>query len=139
MLEILLFLITTGSGPSINVENGVRLSPMFINYLSNETTLNTLDDFDAKQKEPEDAWFGIDKFWHWTYGFTLTGSSYHLIHNRFGNSDPLALVISISFTLSCSLLKEFYDLNCYNLFSYKDLIYDILGIITGYFVFIYEW
>jgi uncharacterized protein YfiM (DUF2279 family) len=98
-----------------------------------------LDDFDNEPKSDEDAWIGMDKFWHWALAFTLTGSTYHLMHNQLNTDDPCAAIISVSSTLGFSILKEFYDLATYGLFSFKDLAYDILGISTGYIVFILDW
>ena len=98
-----------------------------------------LDDFDKNPRKPEDNWIGMDKFWHWALAFTLTGSSFHFIHNQLNSPDPEAMVISISSVMIFSVLKEFYDLKSYNLFSFKDLCYDVLGIATGYVVFIWDW
>jgi uncharacterized protein YfiM (DUF2279 family) len=101
--------------------------------------INPMDDFDANPQSPQDNWFGMDKFWHWLLSFSLVGSSYQLIHNRLDISDPEALIISVSSTFGLGVLKELYDLWQYHLFSYKDLVYDILGIITGYMIFVMDW
>lgn len=91
----------------------------------------------SEVKKEEDRWFGKDKFWHWAMSFTLVGSSYHLIHCRLGEEKTKATTISISFTLGCGLAKEFYDSRSpRGMFSIKDFVYDLLGIATGYFVFI---
>jgi uncharacterized protein YfiM (DUF2279 family) len=113
-------------------------------YSSQETTythnmLELLDDFDKDPDTPEDKWFAMDKFWHWAMAFALTGSSYQLVHNQIDMPDPEATAISLSSTLFFSILKEFYDLYTYNLFSLKDLCYDVLGMATGYMVFIWDW
>jgi uncharacterized protein YfiM (DUF2279 family) len=101
--------------------------------------INPMDDFDANPQSPQDNWIGMDKFWHWLLSFSLVGSSYHLIHNQLDISDPEALIISVSSTFGLGVLKELYDLWQYHLFSYKDLIYDILGIVTGYVIFVMDW
>lgn len=117
----------------------VEISAFPAQNIYGNTVLELLDDFDRDPKHPEDKWFGMDKFWHWAMAFTLTGSSYHLIHNQINIPDPGAMTISLSGTLFFSIMKEFYDLFSYNLFSYKDLCYDILGMATGYVVFIWDW
>jgi uncharacterized protein YfiM (DUF2279 family) len=98
-----------------------------------------LDDFDTDPDNPKDDWFGMDKFWHWALAFTLTGSSYHFVHNQLHSPDPDATIITVSSVLVFSVVKEFYDLKRYGLFSFKDLVYDSLGIATGYGVFIVDW
>lgn len=117
----------------------VEMNTYTTQLIQHTTVLEMLDDFDKDPNNPEDNWFGMDKFWHWAMAFTLTGSSYHLVHNQINIPDPAALAISLSGTLLFSILKEFYDLFSYNLFSYKDLCYDILGMATGYVVFIWDW
>lgn len=84
-----------------------------------------------------DEWFAMDKFWHWSMSFALVGASYHLANVRLGQEKDIALLEALSFTLVCGLAKEFYDLYNEKLFSFKDLLYDVLGIAAGYFVFIY--
>ncbi|MBN2531990.1 MAG: hypothetical protein JXB88_03810 [Spirochaetales bacterium] len=124
------------TGQSIHKTTVLELSST---QLKHNYYIRFLDDFDKDPKNPEDEWIGMDKFWHWAMAFTLTGSSYHLVHNQINIDDPLALTISLSGTLFFSILKEFCDLYSYNLFSYKDLCYDILGMATGYAVFIWDW
>jgi uncharacterized protein YfiM (DUF2279 family) len=117
----------------------VKINTFTGQSLYGTTVLELLDDFDKDPKNDEDKWIGMDKFWHWAMAFALTGSSYHLIHNQINISDPAAMTISLSGTLFFSILKEVYDLFSYGLFSYKDLCYDIMGMATGYIVFIWDW
>ncbi|MBN1698039.1 MAG: hypothetical protein JW881_11035 [Spirochaetales bacterium] len=101
--------------------------------------IERLDDFDAYPASPKDEWFGMDKFWHWLFSFSLTGSAYQFFHHQLHIADPEAAAVSLSSAFTLGILKECYDLWTYDLFSYKDLIYDILGIATGYVVFILDW
>jgi len=117
----------------------VNMDMIILQTINKNINWELLDDFDTNPGKPEDKWIGMDKFWHWAMAFALTGSSYHFIRNRIDTPDPDAFILSVSGTLLFSVAKEFYDLARYNLFSYKDLCYDILGIATGYFVFIRDW
>jgi uncharacterized protein YfiM (DUF2279 family) len=137
-VEMIFLFFLHGYEPTLNVPINITAFSKQYMYHYN-TVLEQLDDFDANPEKPEDKWFGMDKFWHWAMAFTLTGSSYHLVHNRINVSDPGAMAISLSGTLFFSILKEFYDLFSYNLFSFKDLCYDVLGMATGYMVFIWDW
>ena len=101
--------------------------------------LTDVDSSDQQDIIDEDKWFAMDKFWHWAMSFSLTGSTYHLAYIRLEQEQTMALVEAISSTLFFGILKEFYDLYTYGLFSYKDIIYDLLGIICGYFVFIHTY
>ena len=112
------------------IENQHSFSP--ISYAGNMgQVIELLDDFDNEPKKDNDNWIGMDKFWHWAVAFTLTGSTYHLVHNQLHTDDPCASVAAVSSTVGFSVLKEFYDLATYGLFSFKDLAYDMLGISPG--------
>jgi uncharacterized protein YfiM (DUF2279 family) len=85
-----------------------------------------------------DPWFGEDKFWHWAFSLTLVGSTYHLTHCRLEASQSMATGIALSFSLGSGLFKEFWDLKKpEGRFSYRDLIYDGLGVMMGYLLFIH--
>ena len=88
-------------------------------------------------EKPADPWLGMDKLWHWTLSFSLTGSAYHFTADRLQHSPDTAAAESLAFVLLCGILKELYDLYSYGLFSYKDIVFDLAGITCGYFVFIY--
>ena len=132
---ILLLLYPANSGEILNPQS----IPAVIAANNRIQTPQLLDDFDNEPTKDEDNWIGMDKFWHWALAFTLTGSTYHLVHNQLNIKDPSSAIIAISSTFGFSVLKEFYDLATYGLFSFKDLCYDILGITTGYFVFVMSW
>jgi uncharacterized protein YfiM (DUF2279 family) len=104
-------------------------------------SLDLFDDFDEKPADvvDPDEWFGMDKFWHFSVSCVLTGASYHLVHDRFGGTDPAAAVIALSGSFALGVIKEFYDLWRYGLFSFKDLTFDTAGIVAGYFIFIHEY
>ncbi len=84
-----------------------------------------------------DNWFGRDKFHHFSYSFGLTGLSYHLYHCQLNNPNPEAKYFSISLTTLTGIGKEFYDkIHKKTDFSYKDLIWDAIGITAATFVFL---
>ena len=101
--------------------------------------LDLLDDFDTNPFQPEDEWIGMDKFWHWSFGFLMTGASYHFLIHRLGCSYLNGVIITITSVSIFSIIKEIYDYFRYSLFSYKDLVYDFLGLAAGYLVFIMPW
>ncbi|MEO0094210.1 MAG: hypothetical protein ABIK67_08170 [candidate division WOR-3 bacterium] len=85
-----------------------------------------------------DHWFAIDKVYHLVVSFSLVGSGYHLLANRIGVKEPYSTVGSVGGTLALGITKEFYDAaRPEDRFSYRDLLYDLLGIAIGYFVFIH--
>ena len=133
---LILLLLSPGEPGLIDT---IESNPLTLLSISKDNSPELLDDFDTDPQNPEDDWIAMDKFWHWALSFSLTGSTYHFIHNQLNSADPEAMIISLSSVLVFSVLKEFYDLARYNLFSFKDLCYDVLGMATGYLVFIWDW
>ncbi|MEO0087674.1 MAG: hypothetical protein ABIK77_05360 [candidate division WOR-3 bacterium] len=86
----------------------------------------------------KDRWFSEDKFFHFSVSSLLVGSSYHLLRCRLEKDKKFALPFSLTTTFLIGVGKEIYDKKIKReFFSYKDLIYDLLGIFCGYFLFIY--
>ncbi|MEA2077145.1 MAG: hypothetical protein U9O95_03915 [Candidatus Marinimicrobia bacterium] len=84
-------------------------------------------------KQPADKWFSKDKWMHLTSAYFLTLQSSYVLENMFYVEPENSRNISIGITLSFSLSKEFYDaLGKKSIFSWKDLVYDILGTSLGY-------
>jgi uncharacterized protein YfiM (DUF2279 family) len=76
---------------------------------------------------------------HFALSLTLTGSAYHFIRCRLDAPETRSTVYSLGFTFGCGLGKEIWDsTRPKNYFSYKDLLYDILGIGAGYLLFIHQ-
>lgn len=85
-----------------------------------------------------DKWFALDKVYHLVVSFSLVGSSYHLLANRIKVQKSYSTASSIGGVFALGITKELYDASRpEDRFSYRDLIYDILGIGIGYFVFIH--
>lgn len=85
-----------------------------------------------------DKWFALDKVYHLVVSFSLVGSSYHLLANRIGVEKSYSTAGSIGGVFALGIFKEFFDASRPDdRFSYRDLIYDVIGIGIGYFVFIH--
>ena len=79
-----------------------------------------------------DKWWGKDKAKHFLVSAFLAGACYKIYHNQWHNKKEHSLYFSTGFTLSLGLGKEIYDdARPQNKFSYKDLIYDLLGVGVG--------
>jgi uncharacterized protein YfiM (DUF2279 family) len=83
-----------------------------------------------------DPWFSADKYLHFYFSATLTGLGYHVYADRMNGDENRGKVISVSLTALLGLGKEIYDKKKKNLFSWKDLAWDGLGIAAGYLLFI---
>ena len=84
-----------------------------------------------------DQWFSQDKFLHFYFSATITGLGYHVYADRMKKDEDQGKVISVSLTALIGLGKEIYDKKKKNLFSWKDLAWDGLGIAAGYLLFIH--
>lgn len=85
-----------------------------------------------------DKWFALDKFYHFAVSFSLIGSSYHLLANRLGVEKSYSTTGSIGGVFALGITKELYDASRPDdRFSYRDLIFDLIGIGLGYLIFIH--
>lgn len=84
------------------------------------------------KKVKEDNWIGWDKFGHFFVSGFLTGASYSIYHKNFNNDKESSVCFAGILTLGAGVGKEVSDSRKpRNIFSYKDLIFDILGISAG--------
>ena len=80
----------------------------------------------------KDKWLGWDKFGHFFISGFLAGGSYSVYHDNFNNDRQSSIYFSSLLTLSLGVGKEVADMKKpKNIFSFKDLIFDILGISAG--------
>uniref|UniRef100_A0A7C4TGI9 DUF2279 domain-containing protein n=1 Tax=candidate division WOR-3 bacterium TaxID=2052148 RepID=A0A7C4TGI9_UNCW3 len=86
-----------------------------------------------------DAWFAQDKLLHFSVSASIVGLSYHTLVCRLKRDENQGMVYSISFTALIGLGKELYDKKKKRHFSFKDLLWDGIGITAGYFAFIHEY
>jgi uncharacterized protein YfiM (DUF2279 family) len=76
----------------------------------------------------KDPWWGEDKAKHMAVSFIMASSFYTLIDGKRVERKCMAF----AFTLSLGILKELYDWRIKKtIFSYRDLIYDFIGIIAA--------
>ena len=88
-----------------------------------------------KVNKVEDKWLGWDKAEHFLISGFLAGSSYSIYHKSFDNDNKSSIYFASIFSLSIGVGKEISDMRTpKDKFSYKDLIFDILGISAGLFI-----
>ncbi|MGB2697586.1 MAG: hypothetical protein WBD28_06985 [Candidatus Zixiibacteriota bacterium] len=105
----------------------------FFNY-SYADTVTQQDSIKIERSDNKgiDKWWGKDKAKHFLVSAFLAGTCYRIYHNQLHNKKEHSLYLSTGFTLSLGLGKEIYDdARPQKKFSYKDLIYDIMGIGVG--------
>ena len=79
-----------------------------------------------------DRWWAKDKLQHLGISAFLSGVSYDVSRRFYRNTKESSVNISVSFTLTAGLGKEFYDLSSPGgRFSFKDLAADLAGIAIG--------
>ncbi len=86
-----------------------------------------------------DKWFAQDKFLHFYFSASMVGLSYHTLICRLNKNENEGRIFAISFTAFVGLGKEIYDKKKKNRFSWKDLCWDGIGILTGYLAFIHDY
>jgi len=85
-----------------------------------------------KVKKVEDKWLGWDKAGHFLISGFLAGSSYSIYHQSFNNDRESSIYFASIFSLSIGVGKEISDMKKpKDKFSYKDVIFDVLGISAG--------
>ncbi|MCX7837619.1 MAG: hypothetical protein N2323_06730 [candidate division WOR-3 bacterium] len=110
---------------------------LFFLLNSNNLKVNCQED-SLKKIVYKDNWFGEDKLFHFSVSSLLIGSTYHLLKCRLKKDNKLSTYFSLTGTFFLGISKEVYDKKIKKeIFSYKDLIYDLLGILFGYFLFIH--
>ncbi len=87
-----------------------------------------------------DRWLAMDKFWHFSASFVTVGAGYHLLDARLNTGEPTATAGALGGTVALGVAKEFYDVaGRKESFSWKDLVFDLLGVGAGYLVFVHGW
>lgn len=87
---------------------------------------------EKKFKKIEDKWLGWDKAGHFLISGFLAGSSYAVYHQSFNNDKKSSIYFASIFSLSVGTGKELSDMRKpRDKFSYKDIIFDVLGISAG--------
>jgi putative lipoprotein len=79
-----------------------------------------------------DRWWAKDKLQHLGISAFLSGVSYDISRRFYRNTEESSIYVSVSFTLTMGLGKEFYDRRSPGgRFSFKDLVADLTGIALG--------
>ncbi|MDP3024645.1 MAG: hypothetical protein Q8O10_03830 [candidate division Zixibacteria bacterium] len=87
---------------------------------------------EKKVKKVKDKWLGWDKAGHLLISAFLAGSSYSIYYKSFDNDKKSSIYFASVFTLSLGAGKEISDMKKpKDRFSYKDLVFDVLGISAG--------
>ncbi|RLC47553.1 MAG: hypothetical protein DRH57_03870 [Candidatus Cloacimonadota bacterium] len=87
------------------------------------------------ENKPTDRWLSKDKAAHFSTSVFLTYWQYNFYHQPLQMKKSQSIYLSVSITGLLGLLKEVRDSRQKNnYFSYKDLIYDILGCGFGYLI-----
>ncbi|HVP37387.1 MAG TPA: DUF2279 domain-containing protein [Terriglobales bacterium] len=85
-----------------------------------------------KVDQVEDKWLAWDKAGHFLISGFLAGSSYAIYHKSFNNDRKSSIYFASIFTLGLGVGKELSDMRKpKDKFSYKDIIFDILGTTVG--------
>ncbi len=110
----------------------IILITLFSNSLADTTNQQDSIKIEKAKTKWVDKWWGKDKAKHFLVSAFLAGASYKIYHDQLHNKKEQSLYFSTGFTLSLGLGKEIYDeTRPQKKFSYKDLIYDFLGIGVG--------
>ncbi|MBW6458753.1 MAG: hypothetical protein K0B52_06285 [FCB group bacterium] len=84
-------------------------------------------------RQPTDRWFSHDKWMHLTTAYFLTLQTSYTLDKMFLFEQESARRTSVGVSISLSIGKELYDVFGNNgIFSWKDLLYDLLGTSLGY-------
>ncbi|MEO0283489.1 MAG: hypothetical protein ABIN17_00235 [candidate division WOR-3 bacterium] len=81
-----------------------------------------------------DYFFSQDKFKHFYFNLLLTNFLYFESYYSLKLEKEKALYISTSIPLTASIGKEIWDKKKKKLFSFKDLIWDIMGIALSIYI-----
>jgi len=89
----------------------------------------------GEERRSPDLWAGKDKYKHFLLSGFWSGFSYLLCHRHLEYSQEKSLLISGGVVFSLGVTKEIRDgFQPDNRFSYKDLVFDIVGIGCGLFI-----
>jgi uncharacterized protein YfiM (DUF2279 family) len=89
----------------------------------------------GEERRSPDLWAGKDKCKHFLLSGFWSGFGYLLCHRHFEHSEGESSLISGGIVLSLGVTKEIRDgFQPDNRFSYKDLVFDIVGIGCGLFI-----
>lgn len=86
-------------------------------------------------RECHDAWTSQDKFLHFSVSTALSGFSYYYLISRSDTEYTTARLYSLSFGAFAGLAKEIYDSKTMGYFSWKDIVWDGVGLCVAFLMF----
>lgn len=88
---------------------------------------------DDARRAPSDQWLGTDKAYHAGGSFALTLAAHLALTEAAGASEAEALPVAAGGALFLGVMKETADLYRPHrpLFSYRDLVADVLGVLAA--------
>lgn len=90
----------------------------------------------AASERSEDPWIGRDKVSHLALSLSVVGFGYHVARMEGGAGRCQARTGALGVSLALGLAKEFYDRKRPGPgFSYRDLVYDLMGSGLGLLLF----
>lgn len=82
--------------------------------------------------QPEDSWTSADKWKHFSSSAIITVENHYYLTRQFSVPRNQSIHYSMTLSLSVGLAKEIFDSTREaNIFSWKDLIYDMAGTVVG--------
>lgn len=88
---------------------------------------------------PHDPWFAKDKFLHFSVSAAMPGFLHYLGYVQCDMNERTSAIGAVSVSALIGIAKECYDRRKKNHFSWRDLLWDGLGLTIGYFVFIHDY
>lgn len=86
-------------------------------------------------RECHDAWTSQDKFLHFSVSTALSGFSYYYLVSRSDTENRTARLYSLSLGAFAGLAKEIYDSRTRGCFSWKDIVWDGVGLTVAFLMF----
>lgn len=88
-----------------------------------------------EERKAPDLWMGKDKYRHFVLSGFWSGFGYLLSHRHFKSSERNSVLFTGGMVFSLGIAKEIRDgFQPENRFSYKDLVFDVIGIGCGLFL-----
>ncbi len=82
--------------------------------------------------QPDDQWISADKWSHYSFSVIMTAHNYYYLKEFTDFSRQKNQNLAIGISLSMGLSKEILDFQKRkSLFSWKDLVFDVAGTMTG--------
>ena len=108
---------------------------IFVFYCFSQDKISTITD--QNQKIINDKWLGKDKLKHFIASLYSAGFAEWYAYHQYGLSRHQSRRSGFAMSVSMGICKELYDKKTKEQFSWKDIIFDLLGALCG--VLLLEW